>query len=232
VNGNIAIIPARRGSKGVPGKNLRRVGGLSLVEYAIGAAKAAEGLRTIAVTSDDPNVLQQAVDHGVLAIKRPDGISEDASPVTLAVRHALECAEQATGGSYEAIVLLQPTAPLRRGSDVVSALKLFYEHGRAVCSVSRCEDNHPARMYRLDSQVRMHPLNPQLARARRQDLPPVFIRNGAIYVFSPEQLRRGDIITDTMTAYIMSPENSVNIDTEYDIRYLEFTLSANPWKFL
>ena len=100
------------------------------------------------------------------------GISEDASPVTLAVKEALGQAEAVTGRRYDIVVLLQPTAPLRRGADIDAAVALYREHGQSVCSVSRVDDNHPARMYRLDESKRMSALMPELASLRRQDLPP------------------------------------------------------------
>lgn len=227
----LALIPARAGSKGVPGKNLRKVAGLSLIEYAIEAGKAAQGLTTIAVTSDDTGALEQAERHGVLALKRPEGISEDASPVTLAVRQALVQAEEITGRRYDAVVLLQPTAPLRKGADIDAALSLYFEHEQSVCSVSRCDDNHPARMYRLDDDQRMAPLMPELASLRRQDLPPVYLRNGALYIFSREDALNETIIRPDMTAYVMPGNTSINIDGELDLLVLDAYLARNAWTF-
>lgn len=227
----LALIPARRGSKGVPGKNLRKVSGFSLVEYAIGAAKAAKGLTTIAVTSDDEAALEQAEQHGVLALRRPEGMSEDVSPVTLAVRQAVRQAELATGLRYDAVVLLQPTAPLRKGSDIDAALALFLDAGHSVCSVSRCDDNHPARMYRLGEDQRLAPLMPELASLRRQDLPPVYLRNGALYVFSTEDALAETIIKSDMIAYVMPSSTAINIDSELDLLVLDAYLARNAWTF-
>jgi CMP-N,N'-diacetyllegionaminic acid synthase len=227
----LALIPARAGSKGVPGKNLRKVAGLSLVEYAIEAGKAATILTTIAVTSDDGGALDQAEQHGVLALKRADGISEDVSPVTLAVKQALGQAEAVTGRHYDILVLLQPTAPLRRGADIDAAVALYLEHGRSVCSVTRVDDNHPARMYRLDDDLRMLPLMPELAAMRRQDLPPVYLRNGALYVFGREDALGETIIKPGMTAYEMPAKTSINIDSEMDLLVLDAYLARNTWTF-
>ena len=227
----LALIPARAGSKGVPGKNLRKVAGLSLIEYAIEAGKAATTLTTIAVTSDDAGALDQAEQHGVLALRRPEGISEDASPVTLAVKEALGQAEAVTGRRYDIVVLLQPTAPLRRGADIDAAVALYREHGQSVCSVSRVDDNHPARMYRLDESKRMSALMPELASLRRQDLPPVYLRNGALYVFSREDALGETIIKPGMTAYEMPGKTSINIDGEMDLLVLDAYLARNTWTF-
>ena len=227
----LALIPARAGSKGVPGKNLRKVAGLSLIEYAIKAAQAAENLTTIAVTSDDADALAEAARHGILALKRPEGISEDASPVTLAVQQALEQAEETTGKHYDIIVLLQPTAPLRTGADIKAALALHEKHGKPVCSVSRCDDNHPARMYRIEDDQSLSPLLPDIAVLRRQDLPPVYLRNGALYVFGRADAVNGTIIKDDMAAYVMPNSTAINIDNELDLLVLEAFMARNTWTF-
>lgn len=227
----LALIPARAGSKGVPGKNLRKVAGLSLIEYAIKAAQAAENLTTIAVTSDDADALAEAKRHRVLALKRPEGISEDASPVTLAVQQALKQAEQIAGKQYDVVVLLQPTAPLRTGTDIKEALALFAKHGKSVCSVSRCDDNHPARMYRIEDDQQLSPLLPEIAGLRRQDLPPVYLRNGALYVFSRADAIDGKIIKDDMTAYVMPSYTAINIDSELDLLVLDAFMARNTWTF-
>lgn len=227
----LALIPARAGSKGVPGKNLRKVAGRSLIEYAIGAAKAARQLSAIAVTSDDEGALEQAKQHGALALRRAPGISEDASPVTLAVQQALAQAEELAGHRFDVVVLLQPTAPLRKGSDIDAAIGLYFQHGQSVCSVCRCDDNHPARMYRLEDNNNLTPLMPELAELRRQDLPPVYLRNGALYVFGRDDALAGKIIKPDMTAYVMPGDTSINIDRELDLLVLDAYLARQAWTF-
>jgi CMP-N,N'-diacetyllegionaminic acid synthase len=219
----IAVIPARGGSKGVPGKNKRTVGGRPLIEYSIEAALAAARLDRVLVTTDDPDIADIAARFAVEVVDRPAEIAGDASPVIDAVRHALAAAGVADPGS---VVLLQPTSPLRDGADIDAALDLHARHGLAVCSVVRVEDAHPARMYRIGEAGRMTPLMPELAARRRQDLPPLYLRNGALYVFGPRELVAGEIITAPMTAYEMPAERSVNIDGEIDLVMLEAMLRA------
>ena len=103
--------------------------------------------------------------------------------------------------------------------DIDRCVELFFECGRAVCSVVKVEDAHPARMYQLDASAdcpRITSLQPDLADTRRQDLPPVYHRNGSVYVFGREVLKSRRIIERTMTPYIMPEERSYNIDTELD----------------
>jgi len=218
---HVAIIPARGGSKGVPGKNKRIVGGQPLIAYSIAAARAAASIDRVVVTTDDPEIAEIARGAGAEVVDRPDPLAGDASPVIDAVLHALE----AIGVSDPAaVVLLQPTSPMRTAQDIDAAVALFTAKRAPVCSVCRAEDAHPARMYRIEDG-RLLSLMPELASERRQDLPPVYHRNGAIYVVGPDQLARREIITVGMVPYEMPGESSVNIDTELDLMLLEAVLA-------
>ena len=222
----LAIIPARGGSKGVPLKNRRLVAGKPLVQYSIDAALRSKRLTTVVVSTDDPAIGEIAGAGGVEVIDRPADMAGDTSPVIDAVRHVVETLEAKGRGKPHAIVLLQPSAPLRTGEDIDRAIELFYEKGLTpVCSVSRCEDNHPARMYTLDETGALAPLMTGLATLRRQDLPPVYHRNGALYVFGQQELAGGQIIVPGMTPYVMDAQQSLNVDTELDLIMLDAMLS-------
>jgi N-acylneuraminate cytidylyltransferase len=222
----LGIIPARGGSKGVPLKNRRLVAGQPLIQYSIAAALRSKRLTNIVVSTDDPAIGEIARACGVEVVERPAQLSEDASPVIDAVRHVVETLVANDRIKPQAIVLLQPTAPLRTSEDIDNAIGLFFDKGlNPVCSVSRCEDNHPARMYRLDETGVLVPLMPELASFRRQDLPPVYHRNGALYVFGQRELAGGHIIVPGMTPYVMDAQQSLNIDTEFDLLVLDRVLS-------
>lgn len=216
----IAIIPARAGSKGVPGKNKRVVAGKPLIAYSWEAAKAARSIDRIIVSTDDEDIANLAEISGVEVVRRPAKIAADDSPVIDAVLHALK---ESGIAAPRVVVLLQPTSPLRSGADIDRAVAMFEVSGTPVCSVCRVDDAHPARMYRVENEM-MVPLMPELAAVRRQELPALFHRNGALYVFGPEQLRIGKIICDQMLPYEMAPEQSVNVDSELDIAVLEALL--------
>lgn len=215
----VAIIPARGGSKGVPGKNKRHVCGRPLIHYTLDAARAATKVEKIFVTTDDPDIAEICTEFDAIeVIRRPADIAQDDSPVIEAVRHALQAEEM------DAIILLQPTSPFRTGADIDAAISLFRANGMTpVCSVCQVEDAHPARMYRIEDG-HLISLMPELAELRRQELPPVYHRNGAIYVFGQRELERGQIIVDQMIPYVMGHEASVNIDTEIDLLLLEAIL--------
>ena len=222
----LGLIPARGGSKGVLHKNRRLVAGQPLIQYTIAAALASARLTQIVVSTDDPEIGRIARDLGVLVIERPAEIAGDASPVIDAVRHAVEQLAQQGHASLTGIALLQPTAPLRTANDIDAAVTLFLDGAlNPVCSVYRCEDNHPARMYRVDGHGRLASLMPDLASLRRQDLPAVYHRNGAVYVFGRRELAQGLIICPGMTPYVMDQQRSLNVDTEFDLRMLEAVLT-------
>jgi CMP-N,N'-diacetyllegionaminic acid synthase len=220
----LALIPARGGSKGVPGKNTRIVAGKPLLVHSIHQALAAETVDVTAVSSDDAAILETAREHGATVLRRPAAMAQDQSPVTEAIAHAYDSC-----GPFDAVVLLQPTSPLRVPADIDAAVQLFLRTGRPVCSVYRVEDTHPARMYRIENPGvadDLKPLMPNLAFLRRQDLPPVYLRNGALYVFGPDQIAAGRIITDDMVAYVMPPESAVNVDTEMDFALLKLVMEG------
>lgn len=220
----LALIPARGGSKGVPHKNRRLVAGKPLIRYSIDSARAASRLTQIAVTTDDPEIAAIARDAGVMVIDRPAEIAADQSPVIDAVRHALGTLRERGLPAFDGVVLLQPTSPLRTGEDIDRAVDLYLHDRNPVCSVYRCEDNHPARMYSIDGQ-RLKPLMPELDSVRRQDLPAVYHRNGALYVFGQREVESGRIISPLMTPYVMDQSVSLNVDTEFDLVVLEAMLS-------
>lgn len=218
----VAVIPARAGSKGVPGKNKRPVGAKPLIAWSFASAREATALDRIIVTTDDAEIAALARAEGIEVVERPAEIAGDASPVVEAVNHALAASGIADPA---AVVLLQPTSPLRTGADIDAALALFERTGTPVCSVVRVEDAHPARMYRIEGE-RLVPEVPALASARRQDLPALYLRNGAIYIVGPDQLARGEIICDPMVPYEMPADRSANIDAEIDLVLLEALIKA------
>ena len=213
----IAIVPARGGSKGVLNKNRRLVGGIPLISYTLRTARQAASLARIIVTTDEEAIAQIARDEGVEVVMRPAEIAADTSPVIDAVRHTLATLVERDGFAADVVALLQPTSPFRLPADIDAAIDLFLRNGKTpVCSVYACEDNHPARMYRIEDG-RLASLMPELSSIRRQDLPPVYHRNGSMYVFGQREVASGQIIGDAMQPYIMGQKSSVNIDTELDL---------------
>ena len=220
----IAIITARGGSKGIPGKNLKPLGGKPLVDWTIEAAITSDQIESAYLSSDDPKILERAKAHGIGAIERPAELALDESSQVDAVLHALDV----IGSDPWAFTLLQPTSPLRTAHDISNAVKLLRERGvDAVVSVSAAR-THPYLARRVQEDGRVIPfIEPPQGYLRRQDLPPALELNGAIYTIRTESLRRELSFEPKSTlAYEMPVERSVDIDSPMDLLVAEALIEA------
>lgn len=216
-----ALIPARGGSKGISRKNIREIAGKPLIAWTIEAARDASGVDAVVVSTEDDEIAAIARAWGAQTpFMRPAALSADDTPGIDPVLHAIDMLPH-----YDAVLLLQPTSPMRNAADIDGLLAFAAMHGApAVVSVCESED-HPGWMYRMGEGARLTPLFPIPEITRRQDLPPVFALNGAMYFARSEWLRKscGFISADTR-GYSMPPERSVDIDTPFDWRLAEMLL--------
>jgi len=227
----IGIIPARGGSKGVPRKNLRLVAGLPLIVYAIQAAQESKLLTAFLTTTDDPEIAEVARRFGSPVLLRPSELARDDTPMVPVLLHALEHAEKDAGMPYDAIVLLQPTSPIRTGADIDAVIRILDQDPtvESVISVCPMDDVHPARMYKVHEDGWMEPLWPEWETAQRQELPVVYYRNGAIYACRRDLLvNRHTIMGHRKKAYIMPRERLANINDERDLLIAD--LLVRLWK--
>lgn len=209
----LGLIPARGGSKGVPGKNIRLVGGKPLIAWTIEAAKTSRCLDRVMLSSDDEAIMTVARDYGCdVPFKREVRLAADDTPSMEVVLDAL-----ARCPGYDWVVLLQPTSPLRTAVDVDAAMAHCVASNAPAC-VSVCEaEQSPYWMYTLGDGTHLRPVLPSTGISRRQDLPPVYVLNGAIYVARTEWLiQEREFITAETVAYKMPDERSIDIDTELD----------------
>jgi len=226
----LGIIPARGGSKGVKNKNIRRIAGEPLIQYAINACKASKKLTQFVVSTDSKQIREIADKAGCVVIDRPDALSTDTSSVVDAALHTLSIVEE-SGNHFDAILLIQPTSPIRTGEDLDKVIGILETSPEvdAVVSVVKVEDAHPARMYLKDKSNLLTSFLPEYESTRRQDLPSVFHRNGSIYL-----VRREPLVTDRTfmpqkkAGYVMDSEHMVNIDTERDVVIAE--IIVQEWK--
>jgi len=214
----LGIIPARGGSKGVVRKNIRVVAGRPLIAYVIDAAKTSRRLSQFVVSTDDEEIAGVARSLGCNVVIRPEDLAADDTPMLPVVRHALRTVEQSHEIRFDYGVILQPTTPLRIGEDIDQAMEILIKtRADSVISVYRVLDRHPARMYRLDDG-RLVPYATEPPGRLRQDLPPVYHRNGAIYAFRRTLLDENEtLIGENTRPYLMPPERSINIDEEIDL---------------
>lgn len=223
------LIPARGGSKGVVGKNLRLVGGIPLVgraaRTAVAAARQIGGSFRVVCSTDDPTIAKAAQEWGAeTPFVRPEELASDGAPTVDVVLHALE----SLGESFGAVVLLQPTSPLTEVADVAGALKLFRSTGAPVISVCRAE--HPVEwLLIMDAEghlesvpLRERPLNRQSARS-------AYRPNGAVFIAAPEQIRRNrGFHSPEARGFEMPVERSIDIDAELDLETARCVLASRP----
>lgn len=216
----IGLIPARGGSKGVPGKNMRKIAGKPLIDFSILAAQQSIHIDSVYVSSDDPAILQHAQTMGATGIVRPYEFATDTASAVGVVEHFIGTLPNTLLQEDPYIVYLQPTSPLRTARHIDDALeKMLSANAQSLMSVSETEKS-PFKMFTLDAKRRLQSLfDEKLSNARRQDLPAVFAPNGAIYVFRVSEFKaRGGFPSNGSVPFVMNANDSLDIDTEDDIR--------------
>lgn len=210
----LALITARGGSKGLPRKNVLNAGDKPLIAWTIQAAARSRVVDEVVLSSEDDEIINVAKSWGCsVPFRRPSYLASDTASSIDVVLHALEHLP-----GFEYVILLQPTSPLRTAADIDGAFRLLKE-SRAQSCVSVCEaDQSPYWMYQLDRDRRLQGILPKHPTAvRRQDLPPVYVLNGAIYVARIEWLiKTKSFVTSDTVAYVMSKHASIDIDTGED----------------
>jgi CMP-N-acetylneuraminic acid synthetase len=224
----LGIIPARGGSKGIPGKNYKSLIGKPLIEYTINTAKNSN-LSELIVSTDDEHILNISRKLDVKTpFIRPDNLSSDkAKSIDVAV-HALLSMERINNIEYEAIMLLQPTTPFRRVEDINNAIGLLINNNDSdsVISVVNVEGNHPARMKYIKDGVLIDPdFCEEYENQNRQELNQMYIRNGAIYLTKREVLLSNSFKGNKCLALKMPRVNSINIDSALDFTFAEYLIN-------
>lgn len=221
INGQsvLAIVPARGGSKGVPRKNLHPVGGKPLIAWTIEAAKHSRYIDKLVISSEDAEIISVAKALGCDApFVRPAALARDDTPGIDPVLHALSILP-----GYWWVVLLQPTSPLRTANDIDECLETCIRASAPSCvSVTEAAES-PFWMYSLGEHSELLPvLTGQYGSTRRQDLPLVFVLNGAVYVARSEWLARHRTFVSSETlAFQMPADRSLDVDTALDLKVFE-----------
>lgn len=221
----LGLITARGGSKGVQRKNVLSICEKPLIVWSIDAAKGSKYLDRLVVSTDDVEIAEVARGAGAeVPFMRPARLATDeASSVDVAV-HALTMLS-----GYDALVLLQPTSPLRTSEDIDACIDLWATSAAPSC-VSVCvAEQHPSLMYRIAAGSTLQPIlgSPTMA-GRRQDLSTIYVLNGAVYVVDASRLidSRTFIFSDSV-GYPMPVERSIDIDSELDIKLMR-ALTEQP----
>lgn len=208
----------------MPGKNIRPIAGKPLIAHSIEAGLKSRLMTKVIVSTDSAEIAEVSVRLGAeVPFLRPAALATDNAPTYDVIRHALDHL-RTTGYEPDLVVILQPTSPLRTEQHVDAALNLF-QQANADSLASICEASHsPYWMRTIDDEGYLQPFVQGTENARRQDLPPAYQLNGAIYITTPDLIARGKALGENVLPYLMKPEHSVDIDTELDFLFAEFLL--------
>ena len=221
----LALIPARGGSKGLPGKNILPVGGRPLLAWSVDAARAARSVDRVVLSSDDDAIMAAARACGCeVPFVRPAALASDNATTIDVVMHALDALPD-----YDVIVLLQPTSPLRTAADIDAACERLASSGAPACVSVSPVDQNPYWMYHLGEDQYLVPVvETPPSVARRQDLPAVYALNGAVYVADIAWLRQSrTFVTRETVAHVMPAERSIDIDTIADFEAFEKSVTED-----
>jgi len=225
----LGVVPARAGSKGVPGKNVRPLSGRTLLEYAARAARESGVIDRVILSTDSPQIAEAGRRAGLeVPFMRPAALAADDTPMLPVIQHALD--EMLRGGwSADIIVLLQPTSPLRRPDHIRDAVNLLREtNADSVVTVVEVPRHlSPDYVMRID-EGRLKPFLPDGLRiTRRQDARPAYSRDGTVYAFRRSTLERfGGIYGDDCRPLLIDARESLSIDTQDDWDEAERVLAA------
>ncbi len=224
----IATICARGGSKGVPGKNMRPLYGMPLISHTIKAAQDSGLFQTIAVSSDDKDILEVADALNVQPITRPDELATDKAGKLPAITHALNAACTLNKTQYTTLVDLDATSPLRSVSDIKNAVDMLEKNDlSAVITAAPSHRSPYFNMVEIDRDTQKVQLCNRTAGPllRRQDAPETYDMNASIYVWNVDRfLADPKLFYDDTGLYVMPKERSWDIDTPLDFEIVEFLM--------
>lgn len=224
----IAIIPARGGSKGLPGKNIKELLGKPLIAYTIDAALGAKCVNRIIVSTDDQTIAQIAEKYNAeVPFMRPLELAADDSKAIDSYLYTIERIEKNEQININSILILLPTCPLRTSEDIDNAYSIFIEKD-ADSVISYTKEDHPIIWHKyIENSGKFTDIFNENALDNRQSNRESFYPNGALYFFKKELLKQNKYYSDRSFAYIMPRERSVDIDDQNDFQYAEYLLKQN-----
>ena len=227
----LAVVPARGGSKGIPRKNLCKIGGRSLVAHAARVIAALEWIDAAVLSTDDAEITEEGRRNRLdVPFMRPPELADDRADSISVWRHAWLASETHFGCRFDLSVLLEPTSPMRRPEDIESALNTLLDGGtKAVVSVSRTPAHYtPERTLRIDSEGLVGPyLRDGLRYTARQTIPPYYHRNGIVYAVTRASLVDEKNLMKNSCAAVVIEREVVNIDTPRDLAWAAFLMDSS-----
>ena len=223
----LVIIPARGGSKGIPGKNIKLLNGKPLIHYTIEVAREVFTDSEICITTDDLKIVAVVESLGLsVPFLRPEKLASDIAGTYEVLLHALDYYEK-KGYKPEIIVLLQPTSPFRTGKQITKALELFDDKCDMVVSVKETKSNPYYVLFEENDDGWLEK-SKKGSFKRRQDCPKVWEYNGAIYIIKVSSVKAIPLYNFTkVRKYMMDEFSSIDLDTLLDWEFSEFLLEKH-----
>ena len=222
---SLVIIPARGGSKGIPGKNIKPLRGKPLICYSIDVARQIVSESNICVSTDDLNIINLVNEYGLhVPFVRPSELATDQAGTYEVLLHALKYYEN-TGKRFDNVILLQNTSPFRTVKHVNEALQLYDDTIDMVVSVKETSSNPYYNCFEETKDGYLQVCKGEGNITRRQDAPKTYELNGAIYIINPKSLKERPMSQFTKRRkYVMDELHSVDLDTIIDWKFAEFLL--------
>ncbi len=228
----LAIIPARKGSKGILGKNIKPLLGKPLIYYSIDVALKSKVFDKIIVSTDSEKIAEISKEYGAeVPFIRPDELATDTADAMDAIVHAVKFLED-NGESFDYIMKLQPTSPLRKKEDILNALKLAIDkNANSIISISECK-RHPLWANTLSENMEMKNfIREDIKGKNRQELPIYYELNGIIFLAkTKELLKTRDWFMDKSFALIIDKNRAIDIDDIIDFKLAEVLMKSYKLK--
>lgn len=224
----LGVITARGGSKGIPGKNVKPLGGKPLIAHTIDVAKKSQCITHLIVSTDDEKIAEVSKEYGALVpFLRPKELSTDKSKSLEVMRHAIEFMEKAHGIVFDYAVILQPTSPFRTKEDIDKTVEKLIEAGAdsAVSLVEVDSGEHPIKVKKIENGLVISYCAFEEEGLLRQDFPLAYKRSGAVYAMRRDLLMKDNrLYGDKVTGHIVPKERSIDIDDPIDWVKAEYML--------
>lgn len=221
------VIPARGGSKGLPGKNIKPLTGKPLIHYSIEYARQFATDENICLTTESEEIIEAANLIGLkVPFIRPENLASDHTSTFEVMHHVIDY-YSSINSKYKYIVLLQPTSPFREKFHLEEAFKLMEKNTEVIVSVTNSNFNPYYNLFEENSEGNLAISKGTGKFTRRQDCPAVYAFNGSIYIFEIDKLRNCNSFNDfeNIKKYVMDPKFSLDIDTEKDWLLAEYIFS-------
>ncbi|AXH14491.1 N-acylneuraminate cytidylyltransferase [Malaciobacter mytili LMG 24559] len=223
----IAIVPARGGSKGLPGKNIKDLCGKPMIAYTIEEALKSKYITEVIISTDCKEIEEIAIKYGAKSpFLRPSFLASDTALAIDNYIYTIDRLNKDFNYNIKDFVVLQPTSPLRKKEDIDGAIELF-KNKKAHSVISYTEEHHPLQWHKYINEDGTFENIFKDTIQNRQEIKKSYYPNGAVFVFNYDLIKAGKYFSDNSYAYIMPRNRSIDVDTIEDFMYIEYLLKGN-----